>query len=88
MESSWKNIIYVNLGHQKSEFSQFWTHQTPIFFESFLPPAPPKKIGIYDRFWRTLTMVRFRKSLKTHYFDKIFEVPGIIQKVLQYDRGP
>ena len=72
MESSWKSIIYVNLGHQKfRKFLNSGPTKHLFFLKVFSPPAPQKKIGIYDRFWRTLTMVGFGKSLKTHYFDKM-----------------
>ena len=72
LESLWEHlgkILFWLSG--TSKICQIWTHQTPIFFESFLAPRPPKKIGIYYRFWRTLTMVRFGKSWKTTYFDKM-----------------
>ena len=71
MGTSWKILFWLS---GTSKISQFLTHQTPICFESFCwTPAPPphKKIGIYYRFWRTLTMIRFGKSSETHYFDKM-----------------
>ena len=36
-------------------------------------------------FWRVLVVIRKATGPD---FDEIFEVPEIIQKVLQYDRGP
>ena len=42
---------------KKSKFSQFWTHQTPIFFESFLAPPVPQKDKFVQAFSKNLSVV-------------------------------
>ena len=50
MESSWKNIIYVNLGHQKI---RKFLNSGPTKHLFFLKvPPTPKKISISERFQR------------------------------------
>ena len=73
LESLWehlgKNIIFTFWNFKN--FSNLDPLNTYLFWKLFGGPPPPKKIGIYYRFWRTLTMIRFGKSSETHYFDKM-----------------
>ena len=48
MESSWKNIIYVNLWHQKiRNFLNSGPTKHLFFLKVFCPPPPPKKTLVY-----------------------------------------
>ena len=51
------------------QFVKFGPTKPLCFFVFWTPP--PKKIGIYYRFWRTFSIIRFGNSQETTYFDKM-----------------
>ena len=58
MESSWKHIIYVNMGHHK--------------FRKFLNSGPPKHLFFLILFWRPAPPPKKKKISLSKRFQRIF----------------